>query len=209
MSRLVIVFASLTRPRTYGVNRSSRSPNSAAIDPAMIVPRWTASRVLDLLEVPRERHAVDGRAGGAQSVGGLVGARGHLRRDVEAAEVGRERDSQPADRVERRRDLELGPDRRDVTGVRTGDDVLEQCAIGDGTRERTLVAVVVEVEDLDLGHAAVRRLEADDTAERGRDADRTADVRPGGQRGASRPPAPQRNRRWSRPASRRGSTGCG
>src|SRR5215472_9625444 len=63
-----------------------------------------------------------------------------------------------------------------------GDHVLQQSAIGDGSRHWAFVAVMIEVEDLDLGHATVRRFEADDATERGRDADRAADVRTGRER---------------------------
>ena len=114
-----------------------------------------------------------------------MGIGDHVLVHVVAVQVRRQGEPQPFDRLEVIRDDELGPQRNHVAGVRAGDHVLEQRDIGHRARQRTFVAIVVEVEDLGLRHAAVRRLESDYAAEGGGDPDRPTDVRAGGESGRS------------------------
>ena len=98
------------------------------------------------LERPAELDLVDRGAQRSERVGGRAHGGGDLVVDVEAAEVDAAGDLHARHRRQLGRDRELGPQRGDVFAVRSGHDVLEQAAVVDGACQRSLVAVVVEVE---------------------------------------------------------------
>ena len=125
-------------------------------------------------------HLLDLRSRVPQRLGEGPGVGLHLGLDGDVAERHRQRDPHPAhvaevlgDGQRRQRDV--------VDGVLTLDHVVEQGGVGHRAAHRPVVAVDVEVERRQRRHPAVRRLEADHTAEGRGDPDRATDVGPAGQ----------------------------
>jgi hypothetical protein len=140
----------------------------------------------DLASLPWQVDLLHDRSRLAEDVRGGSRVRLDVVVDLEVAEGHGQRDLPALDPLEGRPDVDLRPERRDVADVGARHHVVEQCAVGNGARHRTLVAPVIEVVRRLDRHSTVRGLEADNAAAGRRDADRTSDVGPGGQRGRAR-----------------------
>ena len=99
-----------------------------------------------LLELPRDLDVLDDRSCLLEGLGRRAGVGLDLGVDLPAAEIDREPDAPAFDAFQHRGDAYLRPQRRHVGGVRAGEHVLEQRAVGDRAGERPVVAVAVEVE---------------------------------------------------------------
>jgi len=170
--------------------------------------RQTAAEVrpqgaLDLVEPPIDFYLVNMRSGLAQGLGGRPGSGTDLEVDRKVPGCIGERDTQSAQVLcirgaQRARRRE--PQRRRVARVRSGHDVLQHSAVGNGPSHRAVVEERISPGRREDRVAPVRRLEGDDPRERCRRAQRPTDVRPGGQSGGPRGQAG--GRAAGRPAGR-------
>ena len=136
----------------------------------------------EAIDRPGQHHVFDLCAGQPQRLADRVGVGDDIDVDWPIAEGDTQTNAHTIDARRVARDLRWVAQRDDVSPMRPGDHVLEQPAIGDSSREWSIVAVLVEVIRSEARNPAEWWLESNDSAERCRDADGTADVATRGER---------------------------